>query len=84
MSNLKSLTKAELVALLQDRNAEIMGMRQALGDMKHDLARVAPKTPHRIITIYGDGRPSRSLPAHFAAARAEAMASGKCVSVAIN
>lgn len=81
MSNLKSLTKAELVALVQDRNAEIMGMRQALGDMKHDLARVAP---NRTVIKFADGRPSRNLPAHFAAARAEAMASGKCVSVAIN
>lgn len=81
MSNLKSLTKAELVALLQDRNAEIMGMRQALGDMKHDLARVAPG---RVVIKFADGRPTRNLPAHFAAARAEAMASGKCVSVAIN
>lgn len=81
MSNLKTLTKTQLIVLVQERNAEVMDLRQKLGDVKHDLARVAPG---RVVIKFADGRPARNLPAHFAAARAAAMSSGKCVAVAIN
>ena len=82
MTTLTKLTKAELIALLKDRNEEITGMRQALGDAHHDLKRLRAQSPSPVATprpIYV--RKPYQLPAHFAAARDAAMRTGIAIKV---
>ena len=89
MSTLLKLTKAQLIELVKDRNAEITGLRQALGDARHDLerARAAAQPRTRVVLNGTDGSPSRfsytprALPARFAAARDAAMRMGVPVKV---
>jgi hypothetical protein len=90
MTTLNKLTKAELVALLKDRNEELAGMRQALGDAHHDLKRLRAQSPTprtRVVLNDAAGVPTRFsytphvLPAHFAAARDAAMRMGVAVKV---
>lgn len=67
MSTLIKLTKAELIALVQDRNAEVQGLRMALSVANRNAPKPAyVRAPH-------------VLPAHFAAAREAAMRLGRSV-----
>lgn len=66
MSTLNKLTKAQLIALVQDRNAEIQGMRMALSVANRNTKPAYVRPPH-------------ALPAHFVAAREAAMRLGRSV-----
>lgn len=66
MSTLNKLTKAQLIALVQDRNAEIQGMRMALSVANRNTKPAYVRPPH-------------VLPAHFVAAREAAMRLGRSV-----
>lgn len=89
MSTLKSLTKAELVALLQERNATIEALRLEVSTLQGSIAlRSQPQatTPARAAYLAQRAERAGAGPTPFqlacAAARAAAMASGKAVRVA--
>lgn len=66
MSTLKALTKAQLIALVQDRNAEIQALRTDLSIANRNTKPAYVRPPH-------------VLPAHFVAAREAAMRLGRSV-----
>lgn len=69
MSTLKALTKAQLIALVQDRNAEIQALRTDLSIANRN----------RVVTKPAYVRAPHVLPAHFVAAREAAMRLGRSV-----
>jgi hypothetical protein len=71
MSTLKSLTKAELVTLVQERNATIEGLRLELSIAKITVPAARPRTPEQL-----------AFHLQCEAARSLAMRTGKCVKVA--
>lgn len=90
MSTLKSLTKAELIALLQERNASIEALRLEVSTLKGTLALLPqpkPATTARLNYLAHRAAREAAGPTPFqlacAAARAAAMASGKVVQVAV-
>lgn len=75
MSTLKSLTKAELIALVAERNAEIAGLRMQLSVAGRNDA------PKRSFTPAAPSAASLAFRANLAAARELAMRTGACVKV---
>lgn len=79
MSTLKSLTKAELIALVQERNASIVELRHEVSVARMPKA----STPARVAYL---AREKSNLPTPFrlacAAAKAAAIAGGKIIRVA--
>ncbi len=73
MDTLKSLTKAELIALLNQRNAEIEGLRMKLS--------VAERNAPRKYVAPAPSAASIAFRANLAAARELAVRTGACVKV---
>lgn len=75
MSTLKSLTKVELITLITERDAEIVGLRMALSIAQRDDA------PKRSFTAPAPTAASIAFRANLAADRDLAMRTGRSVKV---